>query len=112
MMWEVAEEDGKLRLRPKDPELKIGGYGYSDVVVYKGAPVSVGSIKKYLVEAGMDVDVHVDGNELVVELREGDPQKVVDVVSQVMVNADKDLTTFEKVVRESIESYLRKTGQS
>ncbi len=111
-MWEVIEEDGKLRLRPKDLELKIGGYGYSDIVVYRGAPVSVGSIRKYLIEAGIDADVYIEGNELVVELKEGDPQKVVDVVSEVMVNAEKDLTTFEKVVNESIKSYMKKMGQS
>lgn len=101
----MFEIDGK-RLKPLG-DVEVGGYGRDDVLVYKGAPVAFSAIEKRLKDMGIDVKLRNENGVLVVE-GDADMEKVVKVIKEILLNAERDLTEFERVVNEAVKSYIRK----
>lgn len=110
----VESENGicKIRLYPLDPELEIGGYGRSDVLVFKGAPVSILALQKKLESVFGSTLVNLHKNSLEIELQKFDCRLVVDdvakAVEEMMENAAKDLEEVEEAIKESLRRYMRR----
>lgn len=112
----VESEEGfcKLKLYPAHPEFSIGGYGRDDILVFKGAPVSVSAIQKMLEKEFGEVLVSLKGNLIEIEMQRADCSLVINDVAtairEMMENAARDLDEIEKVIKESVEKYLRRVG--
>ncbi len=98
------------RLRPTK-DVEVGGYGREDVLVYKGAPVAFSAIERRLREMGVNVKLRNDNGVLVVE-GEADMGKVVKVIEEILLSAERDLLEFERIVNEAIRSYMRKLSMN
>ncbi len=120
-MWEYKiERIGdvcKLYVYPAVKDLKIGGYGYRDVVVYKGAPVSFRSIRDSLIEIeGIEqVEITSGDGHLIITVKTRENVNCEDVVtellnklSDILIAAERDLTELEKVMVESAKRYAEK----
>lgn len=112
----VESEDGvcKIRLYPTDPEFTIGGYGREDILVFKGAPVSISAIQKMLErEFGLAM-INFKKNSIEIEMQRTDCKLVIDdvasAIKEMMENAAKDLDEIEDAIRESVKKYMRRTG--
>ncbi len=112
-MWKYeVKKDGdcKVYLYPAISDLKIGGYGYNDVVVYKGAPVSFKALERALAEI-VDAHIVLEDDKLVLILKaecEKLVERAVEKISKVLIRAERDLTELEKVIDESVKSYMEK----
>lgn len=114
----VESEEGfcKIRLYPDHPEFSIGGYGRDDVLVFKGAPVSLSAIQKMLEREFGDVLVNFKENSIEIEMQRMDCSLVIEdvasAVREMMENAARDLDEIEEVIKESLEKYMRRVGGS
>ncbi len=117
VVWTYSVEslDGLCRIvmYPSADELHIGGYGYRDVVVYRGAPVSFSALEKKLMEAGVEAKVTAEGKHLIVTVESGEncenvAQLIVDEISELLVSAERDLTRLEEVINESVKKYMER----
>jgi len=110
----VESENGicKIRLYPSIPELEIGGYGRDDVLVFKGAPVSILALQKMLESVFGNTLVNLRKNSLEIELQKLDCSLVVDdvarAVEEMMENAARDLEEVEETIKESLRKYIRR----
>ena len=108
----VESEDGvcKIKLYPTDPQLVIGGYGREDILVFKGAPVSILALQKMLEQRFGNVMITNRENSLEIEIQRTDCMLVVDsvtkAVEEMMENAARDLDVIENAIRESVQRYL------
>ncbi|WP_456469069.1 hypothetical protein [Archaeoglobus sp.] len=111
----VESENGvcKIKLYPSDPDLEIGGYGREDVIVFKGAPVSIAALQKMLEREFGNTLIFSRKNSLEVELQRPDCTLVVDgvakAIEEMMENAAKDLEEIEELIKESLRKYIRRT---
>ncbi len=109
---QVESEDGvcKIKLYPVDPQLEIGGYGREDVLVFKGAPVSILALQKMLEQKFGNVIINNRENSLEIEIQRKDCMLVVDsvtkAVEEMMENAARDLDVIENAIRESVKRHL------
>ncbi|MBO8180214.1 MAG: hypothetical protein H0Z19_07010 [Archaeoglobus sp.] len=114
----VESEDGfcKMKLYPADPEFSIGGYGRDDVLVFKGAPVSLSAIQKMLEKEFGEVLVNIKENSIEIEMQRMDCSLVIEDVAiairEMMENAAKDLDQIEEIIKESLKKYMRRVGGS
>lgn len=110
----VESENGicKIRLYPSSPELEIGGYGRNDILVFKGAPVSILALQKMLESVFGSTLVSLHKNSLEIELQKLDCRLVVDdvakAVEEMMENAARDLEEVEEAIKESLRKYIRR----
>jgi len=114
--FKVESEEGlcKMRLYPADPEFSIGGYGRDDILVFKGAPVSLSAIQKMLEKEFGEVLISLKENSIEIEMQRMDCSLVIEdiavAIREMMENAARDLDKIEKVIKESLEKYLRRVG--
>lgn len=97
-----------IKLTPLE-NVKVGGYGREDVVIYKGAPVGFSAIEKRIKSEGIEAKLKNDSGILVIETNK-DPEKIVKIIEEILISAEKDLTDFEEVVKDAIRSYKEKYG--
>ncbi len=108
----VESEDGvcKIKLYPADPQLEIGGYGREDILVFKGAPVSILALQKMLEQKFGNVMIVHRENSIEIEIQRTDCMLVVDsitkAVEEMMENAARDLDVIENAIRESVRRYF------
>jgi len=93
------------KLKPVDVE--VGGYGRDDILVYKGAPVAFSAIEKRLRERGIDAKLRKEKEVLVIE-GDVDIKKVVKIIEDILISAERDLSEFERIVNDAIKSYMKK----
>ena len=112
----VESEDGvcKIKLYPTDPEFTIGGYGREDILVFKGAPVSISAIQKMLErEFGLAM-ISFRKNSIEIEVQRTDCKLVIDdvasAIKEMMENAAKDLDEIEDAIKESLKKYMRRSS--
>ncbi|WP_456330316.1 hypothetical protein [Archaeoglobus sp.] len=112
----VESEEGlcKMKLYPADPEFSIGGYGRDDILVFKGAPVSLSAIQKMLEREFGEVLISLKENSIEIEMQRTDCTLVMEdiavAIREMMENAARDLDKIEEVIKESLEKYLRRVG--
>ncbi len=112
----VESEDGvcKIKLYPADPQLEIGGYGREDILVFRGAPVSILALQKMLEQRFGNVIIVHRENSIEIEVQRTDCMLVVDsvtkAVEEMMENAAKDLDVIENAIRESVRRYFDRIG--
>ena len=105
----VESENGvcKIKLYPADPELEIGGYGREDVVVFKGAPVSIAALQRMLEKEFGNALLTSSKNLLEIEMLSSDCSLVVDSVAdaikEMMENAARDLDEIEETIKGLID---------
>lgn len=110
----VESEDGvcKIKLYPSNPELEIGGYGRDDILVFKGAPVSIVALQRMLESEFGNTLIVLRKNSLEVELQRLDCKLVVDdvakAIEEMMENAAKDLEVIEDAIKDSLQRYIRR----
>ncbi|WP_290598165.1 MULTISPECIES: hypothetical protein [unclassified Archaeoglobus] len=110
----VESEDGvcKIKLYPSNPELEIGGYGRDDIIVFKGAPVSIVALQRMLENEFGNTLIVLRKNSLEVELQRLDCKLVVDdvakAIEEMMENAAKDLEVIEDAIKDSLQRYIRR----
>lgn len=111
---ELESENGvcKLKLYPKHPDFRIGGYGREDVLVFKGAPVSFTAIERMLKRDFGEVAVSRKGNSVEIEVQRLDCSLIVEhlaeAVKEMLENAARDLDMIESAVKETIDNFARK----
>uniref|UniRef100_A0A7C3MBR9 Uncharacterized protein n=2 Tax=Archaeoglobus fulgidus TaxID=2234 RepID=A0A7C3MBR9_ARCFL len=114
--FKVESGDGfcKMRIYPLDPEFSIGGYGRDDVLVFKGAPVSLSAVQKMLEKEFGEVIISLRENSIEIEMQRFDCSLVVEdiaiAIREMMENAAKDLDEIEETIKESLKKYLRRVG--
>ncbi|WP_202318907.1 hypothetical protein [Archaeoglobus neptunius] len=111
----VESEDGvcKIKLFPSDPELEIGGYGRDDILVFKGAPVSISALEKMLEREFGNTIITLKGGSVEVEVQRTDCmlliEEVADAIREMMENAARDLDEIEDAIKRSLEKFVRRS---
>ncbi len=120
-MWkyEIERDQNtcRINLYPDVKDLRIGGYGYRDVIVYKGAPVSFKSIAENLMKINKieyaNLSIEEDHLVLIVEVK-GDfncedlIKEILNRITDILISAERDLTKLEEVMIESARRYAEK----
>ncbi|OYT35448.1 hypothetical protein B6U96_10495 [Archaeoglobales archaeon ex4484_92] len=113
-MWrtkiEKFPDKCRILLQPESGDLTLGGYGLKDIVVYRGAPVSINALEKKLNEI-LEAKLLVKGNSLIVELNancEKLIELVLNTINKMLADAEKDLIRLERVICESVKKYVEK----